>query len=117
MSEGVLRERGRLVLGAVIREEFIGGELDGLPALCAGFLLDDLAVACLQAFALAAFFPDGLVPICRAGGPTVPPPVQDELVMVERTVLENAHVTKLPRPHEGLWLRNSQVRDLRARPG
>jgi hypothetical protein len=47
VPEGILCERRRLVFGAVIREEFIGRELDRLPLLFAGFLLDDLTVASL----------------------------------------------------------------------
>src|ERR1035437_5370529 len=116
MPQGILRECRRLVFGAVIREEFSGCKLDRLPLLFAGFLLDDLAVALLEALALAAFLPYGLVPVRRAGGTSVTPPVQLELVMIELAVFENAHVAKLPRPHEGLWLRNSQVKDLRGRP-
>jgi hypothetical protein len=47
MPEGVLSKCRRLVFGAVIREKFIGCELDRLPPLFAGFPFDDLAVACL----------------------------------------------------------------------
>ena len=91
VPERIGRERRRFVLRRVFDQESVRCFLDRLPALYAGFLLDDLAVALLQALALAAFLPDGLVPIRRAGGPTAPPPVQDELVMVEPAVLEDAH--------------------------
>ena len=80
MPEGVLRERRRLVFGSVIREELIGRELNRLPTLFAGFLLDDLAVAFLQSLALAALLLDGLWLVGSAGGATVPTPVQEELV-------------------------------------
>ena len=91
MPEGVLCERRRLVFGSVVLEEIICCLLDRFTPLLAGFLFDDLAVACLQALALAAFLPYGLVLVGRAGGPPVPAPVQLELVMIELAVFENAH--------------------------
>jgi hypothetical protein len=47
MPEGVLCERRRPVFGAVVREKFIGCELDRFPPLLAGFFFNDLAVAVL----------------------------------------------------------------------
>ena len=79
------------MFGPVIVEKFVGCLLDRFPLLFAGFLFDDLAVALLQPLALAALLRDRLRLAGGAGGAAVPPPVQLELVMVERAVLENAH--------------------------
>jgi hypothetical protein len=91
MSEGILRTRRRLVFGSVVLEKIIRCLLDRLPLLLAGFLFDDLAVACLQPQALTALLPYRLVLVGRAGGPSVPAPVQVELVMIELAVLKNAN--------------------------
>ena len=61
------------------------------PSLVAGFLLDDLAVAFLQSLALAALLLDSLWLAGSASGATVPAPVQEELIVLELAVFENAH--------------------------
>jgi hypothetical protein len=53
VSESVDRERGRFVLHLVFEKELVRRLLDRLPALFAGFLFDDLAVALLQALPAA----------------------------------------------------------------
>jgi len=63
------------VLTFVFEKELVRRLLDRLSALCAAFLLDNLAVAFLQAAPLAAFLFDGLVPVRGAGGTPVPAPV------------------------------------------
>ena len=83
------------MLRFVFDQEFVCRLLDRFPPLFAGFLFEDLAVALLQSLALAALLLDGLRLARRAGGAPVPPPVQDELVMVERAVFENAHAADL----------------------
>ena len=48
----------------------------------------------------------------------MPPAVKEELVVIKLAVFENTHAgTFLPRPHGGPLLPNSQVADLRGRPG
>ena len=79
------------MLRFVLDQEIVCRLLDRFPPLFAGFLFDDLAVALLQSLALAALLLDGLRLVGGAGGATVPPPVQEELVMVELAVFENTH--------------------------
>src|ERR1035438_5597085 len=91
MSEGILCELRRLVLGSVVLEKFIRCELDRFPALFAGFLFDDLAVASFQTFPLAPLLRDGLLLVRGAGGTTAAVPVHLELEMIETAVFENTH--------------------------
>jgi hypothetical protein len=86
MLKGIFCELRRLVFGSVILEKLIGCELDRFPPLFTGFLFDDLDVALLQPFTLAAFLFDGLLFVSRAGGTAAPPPLEDELVKIELTV-------------------------------
>src|ERR1035438_2273360 len=117
MPEGILRVRRRLVFGSVILEELIRRLLDRFPLLFAGFLFDDLAVTPLQSLALATFLCDGLWLIRGAGGAAVPPPVQIEFVMVEPTVLEDAHSVELNLdPIQVSGCSYSQVVSRRGRP-
>ena len=91
MPERIAREGRGLVLRLVLDQEIVCRLLDRFPSLVAGFFLDDLAIAFLQPLTLAALLLDGLWLVGSAGGATVPPAVQEELVVVELAALENAH--------------------------
>jgi hypothetical protein len=90
VPERIAREGRGLVLRLVLDQEIVCRLLDRFPPLVAGLLLDDLAVAFLQSLALAALLLDSLWLVGSAGGATVPTPVQEELVVLELAVLEDA---------------------------
>jgi hypothetical protein len=91
VPDRVYGEGRGLVLRFVLDQEIVCRLLERFPLLFAGLLLDDLAVAFLQPLAPAALLLDGLWLIGSSGGATVPPAVQEELVVVELAALENAH--------------------------
>ena len=88
MPEGVDRESCGFVFQLVVGKKFVGGLLDRLAALFAVFFFQDLAVALLQSLPLEALLGDGLGLVGGAGGAAAPPPIQDELEMVESAVSE-----------------------------
>src|SRR5207237_2279599 len=60
VPQSIFGVRRRPVLGGIILNELICGELDGLSSLLAGLFFDDLAVALLQPLALVALLLDRL---------------------------------------------------------
>ncbi len=96
MSEGVDGECRGLVFQFVVGKKFVGGLLDRLPALFPILFFQDLAIALLQPLPLDALLRDRQLLVGGAGRAAAPAPIQLELVMVERAVLENAHCVGLP---------------------
>lgn len=78
VAESIFCKRGGNMLKFVFDQKFIGRFLDGLALLRPGFLLHNLAVGLLQAFALPAFFIDGLLLVRRPRRAAMPMTVQLE---------------------------------------